>query len=222
MSLLLYVRMECISNYNEGFYSGLLTAGFLWLVIKVIGTCGYINYNGTRVFTSRNSSMIVSGNITAGGSSITQSNSRVIINGVDVTGQNYTSPPIARAFRITADGQTLTTQLNPDAPIILRVAPDTIIGKLEVGSSLTVEQGGLHVTGSVNVDGTLKAHGPIHAEKISVEGSLTCEGNMVVDGNVKADGSINVRGDATWLDVSVDGSLKIGGSRKRRESIIRK
>lgn len=154
--------------------------------------------------------------------SVTQSNGSVTINGVNVSGQPYASPPIYRAFRITADGQTLTTQLKPDAPIILRVAPDTIIGNLEVGSSLTVEQGGLHVTGTVNVDGTLRAHGPIHAETIKVDGSLTCEGNMVANGKVKADGSINVRGDATWLDVSASGSLNIGGSRKRRESIVRR
>jgi hypothetical protein len=164
--------------------------------------------------------MILNGDILQGSDSFNRNNSSVVINGVNVTGQSYTSPSINRAFRITADGQILTTQLKPNAPIILRVAPDTSIGKLNIGSSLTVEGGGLHVTGTVKVDGTVEVHGPLHAGTIEVDGSLTCDGNMVVDGKVKADGYIDVRGDATWLDASSSGLITIGGSRKRRTSIV--
>jgi hypothetical protein len=201
--------MDGDDQYANGFLMGVLVASTVYVVVEALADyCHQSNYSST----SRRSSMVI-------GASIIQSDGTVVINAVDVTGRDYTSPPISRAFRITADGQTLPTQLSPDSPIILRVAPDTRIGELSVGGSLRVEEGGVHVTGDMEVNGSMTLRGPVHAETIHVDGSLTCTGDMAANGKVKVDGSVHVTGNATWLDVSAGGSTHVGGERRRRASV---
>lgn len=94
------------------------------------------------------------------------------------------------------------------------------------GGVITIENGGLHVTGSATIIGALNADGTINMSGIFIAsgemrlngstvatGDFTISGPLLVDGNTTFNGELDINGPLTVTgDTKLDGKTDIGGN----------
>jgi hypothetical protein len=151
--------------------------------------------------------------------SIVQANGRLFVDGVEVgTGANV-SVQATRALRITADGQEISRQLQPGTPVVLRMAANTTVSDLHVGTQLSVEEGGLQGYGSVKSGTSMTITGDVVADNVTAGTHLGVGGKLSARENAKAGTSIHVAGDAALAHAKSGTSISIAGVRRRRRSL---
>ena len=154
--------------------------------------------------SSNGNEIIVNGSVLRGS---------VIVNGIDVAGlplQHHAS----RSFRVTADGEPLHWNLRPDSRITLSVLPDTRVGSLQVGSDLTVLNGGLHGYESIRAGTDIAVHGRVSATSLIAGSDIKVDGSVHARGGYLRSGTdIKIGRNAAFNDAMARTDITIRGSR---------